>query len=278
MGLTSKRFEAFWNLADSSELQKDKYGKKIEGRTGERVTVLKLIGNVENLSVESISKIQDDEYWHVLGWINEPINTLIEKEAVPDYLYVDEKLKSDHKTFTEVTIKGFHILGEEEFRHEVLKDYILWFTKFGSIEINLGIDVHKEKRLVLQGLGREKPELIKFGHVFPSMANNVKKLKDKYKDSWEKNYVNKWAFNSVEIKGYPDSKLDMLFYIEGDSAKRRHNDMLKAPGRPPYHWRYTVMDRYGIYVCKDYIPCPQQNVSMTGLVLVETNGLCTMLL
>ena len=63
-------------------------------------------------------------------------------------------------------------------------------------------------------------------------------------------------FKSVDIKGYPDSKLDMLFYLEGDSAKRRCNDMLPAPGRPRQHWRYGVMDRYGIYVCRDYIPLP----------------------
>jgi len=68
--------------------------------------------------------------------------------------------------------------------------------------------------------------------------------------------VNKWVFPSVEIEGYPDSKLAMVFYLEGDSAKRRHNEMLSAPGRPRQHWRYSVMDRYGIYVCRDYIPLP----------------------
>ena len=48
----------------------------------------------------------------------------------------------------------------------------------------------------------------------------------------------------------------MDFYLEGDSAKRLHNPMLTRPGKPPERWHYTVSDRYGLYVCKDYIPLP----------------------
>ena len=36
LGLTKERFFAFWNLADSPGLQKDKYGRKLGGRVGEK--------------------------------------------------------------------------------------------------------------------------------------------------------------------------------------------------------------------------------------------------
>lgn len=60
----------------------------------------------------------------------------------------------------------------------------------------------------------------------------------------------------MPIEGYPASSIDVVFYLEGDSAKRHHNEMLTRPGRPPERWHYTVSDRYGLYVCKDYIPLP----------------------
>jgi hypothetical protein len=47
-----------------------------------------------------------------------------------------------------------------------------------------------------------------------------------------------------------------VFYLEGESAKRLYNPMLTRPGRTPERWHYTVQDRYGLYVCKDYIPLP----------------------
>jgi hypothetical protein len=64
---------------------------------------------------------------------------------------------------------------------------------------------------------------------------------------------------------FPDHEFRIVFSVEGDSAKRAHNIMLKRVGRPekkpfPYESaRYTVSDRYGIYVCKDYIPIERKN-------------------
>lgn len=255
-GLTPVRFSAFWNLAEPSGIEKDKYGRKKGDKISEFGYGTKTYWKCRELVVESTSKHPDGYFWHVLGWMVEPINTLMKEHKLADYYYVDEKLNQLTPTFTEITIKGFHILGEEEFRHEVLKDYILWFTKFGSVESQFDISKNQDKLLVLQGLGASEPETLKFGHIFSPLANNVKSLKTKYKDSWDKNYVNKWVFKSVNIKDYPDSKLDMIFYIEGLSAKRRTNEMLTAPGREPQRWRYSVGDRYGIYVCKDNIPLP----------------------
>ena len=253
--LTRERFFAFWNLADSTGLQRDKFGRKLGTRVGEKGHGTKTYWKCRQIEVESIAKEDYGSDWHVLGEMKEPINTLVQEGKVPDYEYIETPGEGKN-TFTEVTIKGYHIRSNEDFRHETLKDYILWFTKFGSIELELEIEGNKGKAIELQGLGKNAPEILEFGHPFPPIWNNIKQLQKQYKDTWPRYYVNKWVFSSVPIEGYPTSSLDVVFYLEGDSAKRLHNPMLTRPGRPPEQWHYTVADRYGLYICRDYIPLP----------------------
>jgi len=255
LGLTKERFFAFWNLADSPGLQRDKFGRKLGGRVGEKGHGTKTYWKCRQIEVESIAREEDGSDWHVLAEMKEPINTLVQEKRVPDYYYF-EALGEGKESFTEVTIRGYHIRSNEDFRHETLKDYIQWFTKFGSIELELEIDDNKDKVVELQGLGKSDPEVLKFGHSFPPLSSNINKLHNQYKDTWPKYYVTKWVFQSVPIEGYPTSSIDVVFYLEGDSAKKAHNLMLRRTGRTPERWHYRVSDRYGLYVCRDYIPLP----------------------
>ena len=255
VGLTRERFSAFWNLADSPGLHRDKFGRKLGGRVGEKGHGTKTYWKCRQVEVESIAKEEDGSDWHVLGEMKEPINTLVQEKRVPDYEYV-EAPGEGKESFTEVTIRGYHTRTNEDFRHETLKDYIQWFTKFGSVELELRIEGNKGKVIELQGLGKSDPEVLGFGHPFPPILNNIKQLQKQYKDSWRDYYVNRWVISSVLIEGYPTSSIDIVFYLEGDSAKRLHNPMLTRSGRPPEFQRYKVGDRYGLYVCRDYIPLP----------------------
>jgi len=252
LGLTKERFYAFWNLSDSSGLERDTFGRKVGGRVGEKGHGTKTFWKCRLIEVESIAREEDGSDWHVLGEMREPINTLM-KEEMPNYEYAEESGQG-RETFTEITIRGYHAYSKEDFRHETLVDYIQWFTKFGSIELELEIDTHRGKTLWLQGLGRATPEQVSFGHPFPPLSNNIKQLRRKYQDSWSKYYVNKWVFPSVTIEDFPSSSIDVVFYLEGDSEKRQFNQMLTRPGRTREHWHYTVSERYGLYVCKDWIP------------------------
>jgi hypothetical protein len=259
LGLTRERFHAFWNLSDSPDLYIDALGRKLGERVGEKGHGTKTYWKCRLIEVESIAE-EDGSDWHVLAEMKEPINTLME-ERIPNYEYAEGHGKG-RETFTEITIRGYHARSLEDFRHEILKDYIQWFTKFGSIELQIGIETHKEKVLELQGLGIHHPEKIPFGHSFPPISNNIKQLQRKYQDSWPRYYVNKWVFKSKPIEGFPSSNIDVVFYLEGDSAKRQHNQMLTRPGRPPESWHYKVSSRYGLYVCRDWIPlAPSQRVN-----------------
>jgi hypothetical protein len=156
LGLTRERFFAFWNLAECPGLQRDKFGRKLGERVGEKGHGTKTFWKCRQIEVESVAKEKDGSDWHVLAEMREPINTLIQGK-VPNYEYA-EGPEQGKESFTEVTIKGYHTRSKEDFRHDTLKDYIRWFTKFGSIELELQIDSHKGKALELQGLGRADPE------------------------------------------------------------------------------------------------------------------------
>jgi len=261
LGLTRQRFLAFWNLGDSPGLEIDEFGRKVGDRVGEKGHGTKTFWKCRRIELESVASEEDGSDWHVLAEMNEPINTLMQQGKVPRYHYVEGSAQGED-TFTEVTIRGYHSHSKEDFRHEILKDYIQWFTKFGSVELQLDIVTHKDKVIRLQGLGRNEPEVIKFGHSFPPEDCDTKALQKQYGDSWRDYYVKKWTFCSEPIDHYPSSRLDFVFYLKGDTVKRRNNEMLRRPFRTSETWQYTVSDRYGLYLCRDWIPlAPSQRVS-----------------
>ena len=51
----------------------------------------------------------------------------------------------------------------------------------------------------------------------------------------------------------------MVFYVEGDRAKRSYNPMIRSRGRTPQHGMYRVEDRYGLWACRDYILIKRYN-------------------
>jgi hypothetical protein len=75
----------------------------------------------------------------------------------------------------------------------------------------------------------------------------------------DENFCEKVAFPKKQIAGYPNKFIDMVFYIEGDEAKRSYNPMIRVRGRTPEYGMYKVEDRYGLWVCKDYIPIERRN-------------------
>ena len=67
LGLTRERFPAFWNLADSPELQRDKFGRKLGGRVGEKCHGTKTYWKCRQIEAESIAREENGSDWHVLG-------------------------------------------------------------------------------------------------------------------------------------------------------------------------------------------------------------------
>src|SRR5690606_4954465 len=112
------------------------------------------------------------------------------------------------------------------------------------------------------GVDRNEPELLTFGHKFPEVSESLDKLMDKYLADAPEHFVKKWVFTG-RLNKYPDIKYDAVFYIEGNKAKRTVNNMIKRSGYTAPEGAYTVQERYGIWLAKDFIPVQRKNEWVT---------------
>ena len=165
---------------------------------------------------------------------------------------------------TIVEVRGYDNNNWNAFAHGPLRDYIEWFTAWGSIRAQWG-DPPPPCVLHLQGIGQAQREQLQYGHPFPEEESDFRALRKKDDRRPENFYVRRWVSPALKVNNFPDQELHVVFSVEGDSAKRNHNVMLKRVGRPsgtPFPWeqaRYRVTDRYGIYVCRDGIPIERKN-------------------
>ena len=178
------------------------------------------------------------------------------------YMPKTKKIEPFTSTGTEIILEGY-VKDESDykyFRQNVIKDYIIWNTKHGSIEMQLGIKNNKNNVICLKAF-EEPMEEIKFGHVFPEINDNVEKLKEEYEGAACDHFVKSFIQNETSIKDYPNYKYETVIFVEGTAAKKNYNPMIsdnrKADKLPT--GAYKIADRYGLYLCKDYIPIQRVN-------------------
>lgn len=156
------------------------------------------------------------------------------------------------------------------FSHEMLKDYILWFTKFGSPELALGKTKHKDVTLLLKGLDREEGEKIPFGHVFPPESDEPEALFEKYAYKAPQYYCEKYVKTGV-LQHFPEIDYEAVIYIEGDKVKAGYNPMLIQEEKANPDGAYHIRERYGLWLCKDYIPVQRKNEWIVNRLLRTTD-------
>lgn len=159
---------------------------------------------------------------------------------------------------TRVTILGFNNNKGELFTHERMKDYIKWFTKFGSFEQELGITENQHKTVVLKGLDRDEPETITFGHSFPAESEPIAKLFETHLVR-APDYYCKRVVKVGNLRKHPYIRYEAVFYLEGNLVKQANNRMLRRRGYQAPPGNYVVTDRYGIWLSKDFIPIERKN-------------------
>ena len=98
-----------------------------------------------------------------------------------------------------------------------------------------------------------------FGHQFPEENTNIVSLRRSDNVSPLDYYVARWIFQSIPVIGMAGSTIDIVFALEGDRVKRSINNMIHQK----WSWRregdYNVEDRYGLWLCKDFIPVARKN-------------------
>ncbi len=162
---------------------------------------------------------------------------------------------------TNIIIRRYNNNRMEKFTHDILKDYIMWFTKHGSVE-NVFIDKTSSVELLLKGLDKDNPENIKQGHVFPNESININQLISKDRAKAHDNYC-KRITKKGNLKNYPHIHFEAVFSIEGKRVKYDNNPMLRRPGYSAPNGAYTIQDRYGLWLCKDHIPIQRKNEWIT---------------
>ncbi|USK82639.1 ATP-binding protein [Peribacillus frigoritolerans] len=192
--------------------------------------------------------------------MDNPLGYLYEGE-VP-IVEVEETNESFNGTFIQVV--GYNNNERDVFNHDRLKDYIFWFTKFGSFEneISGGTDYNNVK-LFLKGVDRDNTEELTFGHKFPLESGSLEKLFDKHVADAPDYFVKKWLFEGT-LRKFPDIKYQSVFYVEGNKAKRSFNNMIRRSGYTAPEGAYTVQERYGIWLSKDFIPVQRKNEWITS--------------
>jgi hypothetical protein len=93
---------------------------------------------------------------------------------------VVEIASETNATGTTITIYVYNSNRRDRFTHDRLRDHILWFTKFGSVEQQFGIARLADVKLHLKGLDRDDFETVPFGHHFPLESADVNSLFTQY--------------------------------------------------------------------------------------------------
>src|ERR1051325_9612123 len=256
-GMSAENLRNFFGLGFSNRHVKDEAGEKVSKAIGEKGHGTKIYFNSRRIEV---STVRDGK--RVEAAMDTPRQTL-GRGLIPTVMFKESS--SDQKNGTSITVFGYNENTQVGFAHAAMKDYVLWFTKFGSFETQIGIKDFENIVLHLRGLGHiGDAERISFGHVFPPVNDQLSQLKKQDKVSPLDFYLASWVFPSVSVKGMPNSKIDIVFYLEGDQAKRNYNPMIHKPYASWNEGEYNVVERYGLWLCKDFIPICRKSDWVSG--------------
>jgi len=252
-GMGAEQMKGFFGLGFSNRRIKDEFGNKASGAIGEKGHGTKIFFNSHRIELETV---RDGEL--IRAKMDTPLQ-ILRTGKLPKAIY--SITKTDRADGTKIIVVGYNDNNPSGFGHNALKDYILWFTKFGSFENELSIKKNKNMVLHLSGLGHDQnnPERITFGHIFPPENTNITTLKKSDKIAPLDFYVAKWNAVNIPVTGMPDSTIDIVFFIEGDKIKRQYNKMIHEKYVSWQDGEYNVEQRYGLWVAKDYIPISRHN-------------------
>lgn len=188
--------------------------------------------------------------------MRDPYRKLFDRQ-IPE-VQASEEPSTAEANGTKITIKGYNNNRRERFTHEILRDYVYWFTKFGCIEQVFGENKNTDVVLELKGLNRDEPETLSFGHFFPKPSPPVSRLFDEHMVDAPHHFCRR-IVRTGQLKNFPEIKYQAAFSIEGTKVKQDYNPMLRRRGYTPPDGAYQVQERYGLWLCKDYMPIQRAN-------------------
>ncbi len=246
-GMGKEELQAFFDLGNSTKRNNIK-------AIGEKGHGTKVYFNSSYIKVSTCKNGTK-----LIAEVNEPYATLFDRR-IPIIKVVEENCTQE-ESGTEIFILEYNENQKSKFTQQILKDYIMWFSKYGSIDYQFGnfkIDVE----LYLKGLNVDNEEKIEYGHFFPKESESIDKLFNKQLTK-APDYYCKRILKTGNLKNSPEIKFQAVFCIEGNKVKQEYNEMLRRPGYSAPQGSYTVQERYGLWLCKDYIPIQRKNEWIT---------------
>jgi len=244
-GMQAEHLQNFFDLGNSTR-------RGDESTIGEKGHGTKVFFNSKQIEVKTSTGGVG-----FLAVMNDPFRKLFDRQ-IPT---VEVREIDEFEQGTEIIIYGYNNNRRDRFTHPILKDYIIWFTKHGSVEKQF-VDVENKIRLYLKGLGQSEFEEIEQGHYFPEESKDINKLFEEHLTKAPDYYTKKIIKEGV-LKNFPEISYQAIFCIEGKYAKYAYNQMLRRRGYTPPEGAYTIQERYGLWICKDYMPIQRKNEWIT---------------
>lgn len=247
-GMDEKGLASFFDLGNSLR-------RGDENSIGEKGHGTKVFFNSRKIEVITV---KDEKKYHAV--MNEPSRELFERRIPKVKVTIDDD--ETVPSGTSICIWGYNNNRRDKFTHDQLKDYILWFTKFGSIEREFGIEKNSNVKLKFKGIDRRDFEELEYEHVFPKESKKVSDLFDKYIVEAPKWYCKKFI-KTGSLKNMPEIEYHAIFVIEGTKVKYGYNPMIRRSGYNAPAGAYTIQERYGLWLCKDFMPIQRKNEWIT---------------
>ena len=249
-GISKDEMHNFFDLGNSSR-------RDDESAIGEKGHGTKVAFNSSCIKVDSVSRKHPDV--RIIAQVSNPLARM-NNGNMPEVEC--EILDSAGKpSYTKITVSGYHRNRRDQFHHSILRDYIYWHTKFGSFEMLFGNKKHEDVVINLQGLSApgEVPETLTFGHQFPRESESIEKLFDHYLADAPDHFCRHFK-REGSLPKFPEIKYQAFFSVEGNQVKRNYNKMLRGSGRSIAGGGYNARDKYGLWLCKDFIPIQRENL------------------
>lgn len=159
---------------------------------------------------------------------------------------------------TFIRIEGYNFNQSARLSQKIIKDYLYWFSILGTVETQFDGRAIRDFKVFLKALDVDTPEELKMGHPFADENCDVPELLKEYGENAADYFVKKYTYTNQSLRNKPQVKFDAVIYFEGDEAKRKYNDMIRKK-KSRETGSYKVSDRYGIWLCKDYVPIQRVN-------------------
>lgn len=242
------------NLDDIHKFFNLGYSKKQQNMIGEKGLGTKIFYKSNGIYIETTSK-DGNSYSAIMEFPWQ----ILERGELPSYEVIEHK--KSYKKGTKIVIKGYKVDNPERlFNINTMKDYIQWFTIAGSFRnifvSNVKIrslvnNVDTVPKIIISDKITNKSEIIAGIHQFEEPNENpiINSNQTKYKRS--KDYSRPFGpFNrETNINGEYVS-VQVYGTVSGVNAR---NKICKIENDENHK------SRYGLYLCKDFIPCTRMN-------------------